>query len=176
MEFCLQKVWYFGKYYQWNLNLGLYFPHFKFKPLYVHNWSKQFLWNEFTFDQQYLNTGLRTQNGEKSCQDLTIFAEISKGFWKQNSMLRIQSKPTEFKNWQELSVCICHLITKLLHDPSHKWMVKYDHNDNHSIYHLGERTYRHNFLLLHYYLVPCSERWKLLFKWFLAQSSIQRAV
>ena len=59
-----------------------------------------FFWlNNFTFDQQYLHTGLKTQNGKIFCLDLIFtdnFCQNIKSFSKQNFMLRIHSKPTEF--------------------------------------------------------------------------------
>ena len=51
-----------------------------------------FLWNKLTFDQQYLSTGVKTQNVEKLSVDLVLIA-----------ILRIHWKPD--RNWQELSVC-----------------------------------------------------------------------
>ena len=51
-----------------------------------------------TFDQQYLNAGLKTQNGKKLSLDLIFIdnvCQMRKKFCQQNSMLRIHSKPTE---------------------------------------------------------------------------------
>ena len=65
-----------------------------------------FLWNNLTFDQQDLSTGLKTQNVEKLSLDLIFIANFCqniKSFCKHNSMLIIHSKP--FRNWQELTVC-----------------------------------------------------------------------
>ena len=77
------------------------FLHFKFK--YSHYWCKKtFILGEIfnvTYDQQYLNKGLKTQNLEKLSLDLNLIDNVCqniKSFCKQNCMLRIYSKPTEF--------------------------------------------------------------------------------
>ena len=55
--------------------------------------------NNLTFDQQYLITGLKNQSVEKLSLDLIFidnFHPKYQKFCKQNSMLRIHSKLTEF--------------------------------------------------------------------------------
>ena len=73
----------------------------------------------FASYQQYRNTSLKTQNGEKLRLDLTfinIFWQNIKKFCKQNSVLQIHSIPD--RTWQELTVCIGD--TTIL-DPSLFW-------------------------------------------------------
>ena len=58
-----------------------------------------FLWNNLTFDQQYVIKGLKTQNVEKLSLDLIFidnFYVNIKSFSKRNCVLRINSKSTEF--------------------------------------------------------------------------------
>jgi hypothetical protein len=71
--------------------------------------QKTFIFGEvcnFTFDQQYLNASLKTQNREKLSVDwifIDNFSQNIKSIIKQNFMLRIHSKPTEFtQNWKEI--------------------------------------------------------------------------
>ena len=64
----------------------------------------------FAFDQQYWNTGLKTQNVEKFDFHWTIFARISKVLGNKKSLLRIHLKNYWIHsipdgNWQELLVC-----------------------------------------------------------------------
>ena len=113
-EHVYKHFWYSGKNYQWKSNLGLTFPRFKFKLKLVSKLTNfifnsciciinaknfHFWWKIFAFDQQYLNTSLKTQNGEKLSLDLifiTNFWQNIKSIFKQNSILRICSKATEF--------------------------------------------------------------------------------
>ena len=65
--------------------------------------------NNLTFDQQYLITGLKNQSVEKLSLDLIFidnFCQNIKSVSKQNSMLRIHSKPTEFpQNQTKIDKC-----------------------------------------------------------------------
>ena len=68
------------------------------------NWS--FLHKNEDFDQIYLNTGSKTQNVEELSLDLIFnnnFYQNIKSFIKQNSKLRIHSKPD--RNQSKLTVC-----------------------------------------------------------------------
>ena len=67
-RFVWWNFWYFyQKNCQWNSDQGLTFLLFEFLYMYI-----------FAFDQQYWNTGLKTQNVEKFDFHWTIFARISK--------------------------------------------------------------------------------------------------
>ena len=94
----------------WLLIYSLLFHILSLNSWILHNWCKKtfhFWWNNFTFDQQYLNTGLKTQNGMGKSLDFIFihnFCRNVRKFSKQNYLLRIHSKPD--RNWQELSACI----------------------------------------------------------------------
>lgn len=72
--------------------ISFYLPLFKFKPMYLQN---LFLINNI----YNLQTDLKTRNGEKLSLNLIFtdnFCQNAKILIKQNSILRIYSKPTEF--------------------------------------------------------------------------------
>ena len=117
LGFCLLKPLIFYQKLLWNIRSSLNsFTFSVFRPVFRYVWSKiEAFWTENEdFDHTYLNTGSKTQNVE----DLSLDLIFHKNFWyniksfsKQNSKLRVHSKPD--RNQSKLTVCIAwSLITQ----------------------------------------------------------------
>ena len=110
LEFCLLKLLIFYQKLLWNIISRLKSSTFwVFRPVFRYVWSKLKLCaykkNE-DFNQTCLNIGSKTQNVEEVSLDLIFHNHFwwnIKSFSKQNSKLRIHSKPD--RNQSKLTVC-----------------------------------------------------------------------